>query len=116
MINKVTIEGDVTRGTWGKGEQSGYFIIIKQTNSFNKFKTANYFSLYANHPLAKTLSETVEKNPATHIVVEGELKTYYSKKVRDWKVSILITKILSAEAIEIIEPPQANEPVINEEI
>jgi hypothetical protein len=80
MLNKVVIEGQVVRSTWGQTKDSGFFVTIKQERHVNQFTWANYFPLYANQPLAKDLAAIVEKNPNAHIVVEGQLRTYHSKK------------------------------------
>jgi hypothetical protein len=36
-MNKVLIDGYVVRSTWGKGENSGFFVTIKQERKVNKF-------------------------------------------------------------------------------
>ena len=95
MLNRVQIEGDIVRHTWGQTKESGFFVFIKQEKTFNKFTTTSYFSLFANQPLAKKLADIVEKYPNAHIVVEGKLKTYLSKKDDTYKTSILIEKIIS---------------------
>ncbi|MDR0985983.1 MAG: DUF3217 domain-containing protein [Mycoplasmataceae bacterium] len=96
MLNKVVIEGDVVRSVWGKGENAGFFVTIKQERKVGKFTWSNYFSLYANQPLAKELADIVEKNANAHIAVEGQLRTYHSKKTNDWKVSIQVDKIIQS--------------------
>ncbi|MDR1234834.1 MAG: DUF3217 domain-containing protein [Mycoplasmataceae bacterium] len=97
MVNKVLIEGQVVRSTWGQTKDSGFFVTIKQERKVNKFTWANYFPLYANHPLAKDLAAIVEKNPNAHITVEGQLRTYHSKKTNEWKISIQVEKIIQNE-------------------
>ncbi len=96
MINKVLIEGDVVRSTWGKTAQNGFFITLKQERKFGEFAWSSYFSLYANKPLANQLAKLVEENPNVHITVEGRLRTYHSKKSNEWKTTILIEKILDS--------------------
>lgn len=100
MINNVKIEGEVVNGSWGKSEEAGYFLIIKQTRKVSKFTWVNYFSLYANKPLAEKIAEIVEKNPHAHILVEGTLRTYHSKKTGEWKTTILIQKILDSNTVK----------------
>lgn len=96
MINKVLIEGDVVRSTWGKSAQNGFFITLKQERKFGEFAWSSYFSLYANKPLANQLAKLVEENPNVHITIEGRLRTYLSKKNNEWKTTILIEKILDS--------------------
>lgn len=85
MINKVLIEGDVVRSTWGKSTQNGYFITLKQERKFGEFTWSSFFSLYANKPLANQLANLIEKNPNLHITIEGRLRTYLSKKTTNEK-------------------------------
>jgi hypothetical protein len=54
----------------------------------------NYFPLYANKPIANELADLVKQNNHVHITIEGQLKTYMSKKTKEWKISIQINKIL----------------------
>ncbi|MDR1991867.1 MAG: DUF3217 domain-containing protein [Mycoplasmataceae bacterium] len=97
MLNKVLIEGQVVRSTWGKTKDAGFFVTIKQERKVNQFTWANYFPLYANQPLAKDLAAIVEKNPNANITVEGQLRTYHSKKTNEWKISIQVEKIIQNE-------------------
>jgi hypothetical protein len=53
--------------------------------------------LYANQPLAKELANIIEKNPSAIITVEGQLRTYFSKKTNEWKISIQVEKIIQNE-------------------
>jgi hypothetical protein len=39
----------------------------------------------------------VEKNPSAVITVEGQLRTYLSKKTNEWKISIQVEKIIQNE-------------------
>jgi hypothetical protein len=72
-------------------------VTIKQERKVNKFTWSNYFPLYANQPLAKDLAAIVEKNPNANITVEGQLRTYHSKKTNEWKISIQVEKIIQNE-------------------
>lgn len=94
MINKVFLEGVVTRSAWGKNkEEGGYFLNIKQERVFNKFKSVNSFSAYANRPLAGQLAKIVEANPGCTVYIEGKLRTYFSKKDSQYHTTILIEKL-----------------------
>lgn len=96
MLNKVILEGTVTRSSWGKNkEEGGYFLNIKQERIFNKFKSVNSFSAYANRPLAGQLAKIIEANPNCKIIIEGKLRTYYSKKDNLFHTTILIEKLVS---------------------
>lgn len=93
MINKVILEGVVTRSSWGKNkEEGGYFLNIKQERVFNKFRSVNSFSAYANRPLAGEIAKVVEAEPNCRIYIEGKLRTYYSKKDKLFHTTILIEK------------------------
>lgn len=95
MLNKVIIEGEHVRSTWGaKKELGSFFITIKQEKHFNKFKNLNYFSLYSTPPLATKLADICTKHKQCHLVVEGKLKTYKSKKDSSFHTTIMIEKIL----------------------
>lgn len=96
MLNKVILEGTVTRSSWGKnGEEGGYFLNIKQERVFNKFKSVNSFSAYANRPLASQLAKIIEANPNCRVIIEGKLRTYYSKKDKTFHTTILIEKLVN---------------------
>ena len=96
MLNKVILEGVVTRSSWGKNkEEGGYFLNIKQERIFNKFRSVNSFSAYANRPLAAQLAKIVESNPQCRIIIEGKLRTYYSKKDGLYHTTILIEKLVN---------------------
>jgi hypothetical protein len=41
----------------------------------------------------------VEKNPNANITVEGQLRTYHSKKTNEWKISIQVEKIIQHEDV-----------------
>lgn len=95
MLNKVIIEGDHVRSMWGsKKELGSFFVTIKQEKHFNKFVNLNYFSLYSTPPLATKLADICSKNPNCHLVIEGKLKTYKSKKDNLYHTTIMIEKIL----------------------
>lgn len=96
-MNKVLIDGHVVRSMWGKGENSGFFVTIKQERKVNKFTWTNYFSIYANQPLAKDLADIVEKNNNAYIAVEGQLRTYHSKTDNTWRTTIHAEKIIKQE-------------------
>lgn len=96
MLNKVILEGTVTRSSWGKNkEEGGYFLNIKQERVFNKFKSVNSFSAYANRPLAAQLAKIIEANPNCRVIIEGKLRTYYSKKDNLFHTTILIEKLVN---------------------
>lgn len=96
MLNKVIIEGDHVRSMWGsKKELGSFFVTIKQEKRFNKFVNLNYFSLYSTPPLATKLADICSKHPNCHLVVEGKLKTYKSKKDNLYHTTIMIEKILN---------------------
>jgi neutral trehalase len=99
MTNKVLIDGHIVKSTWGKTEESGFFVTIKQERKVNNFTWANYFPLYANRPLADQLAKIVEKNANAYIMVEGQLRTYHSKKTGEWKISIQVEKIIQEEPV-----------------
>ena len=99
MINKVIIEGDIVRGSYGNNNNPTYFCTIKQERKAIKFQWTNYFSIYAIPPLASELAKIVETNPHAHIIVEGELRTHISKKNQDPKTSILINKIVNVSDV-----------------
>jgi hypothetical protein len=96
-MNKVLIDGNVVRSTWGKGENAGFFVTIKQERKVNKFTWANYFLIYANQPLAKELSNIVEKNPNAYIAIEGQLRTYKDKTTSVYRTTIHAEKIIQQE-------------------
>jgi hypothetical protein len=48
--------------------------------------------------LADQLAKIVEKNPNANIMVEGQLRTYHSKKTGEWKISIQVEKIIQDDA------------------
>lgn len=93
LINKVLIEGEVSKGAYSSKGDSVYFITIKQETVSAKYKWAHYFSVYAVKPLAATLSSIVEKNPHARLLIEGELRTHVSK-TKELKTSIYATKIV----------------------
>jgi hypothetical protein len=101
MHNKVLIDGQIVKSTWGKTKESGFFVTIKQERKVNNFTWANYFPLYANHPLADQLAKIVDTNPNAYILVEGQLRTYHSKKTGEWKISIQVDKIIQDQAAPI---------------
>lgn len=96
MINKVWIQGVVTSSIWGKNkEQGGYFLNIKQERVFNKFKSVNSFSAYANRPLASKIAKIVEANPGCTVFIEGKLRTFYNKNTNLFRTTILIEKLVN---------------------
>jgi len=96
MMNQVVLEGVVTRSAWGKNkENGGYFLNIKQERVFNKFKSSNSFSAYANRPLAGQIAKIVEENPGCTVVIQGKLRTYKNKKDNTYHTTILIEKLIN---------------------
>ncbi|MDD6144707.1 MAG: DUF3217 domain-containing protein [Mycoplasmataceae bacterium] len=95
LINKVIIEGDIVRGSFGSNDNPTYFCTIKQERNAIRFKWINYFSIYALPPLANHLAKIVADDPHAHIIIEGELRTHISKKSQDPKTSILVNKIVN---------------------
>lgn len=96
MTNKVFLEGIVTRSSWGRNKETGgYFINIKQERVFNKYRDISIFQAFANRPLAGELAKIVEANPECRIMIEGKLKTYYSKNDGLYHTTVHIEKLLN---------------------
>ncbi len=94
QINKVIIEGDLIRGSYSEASKTTYFATLKQDRKAINYQWTDYYSVYALAPISKTLANIVEKNPNTHVVIEGELRTHYSKKKKDSITSILVNKVM----------------------
>ncbi|MCQ2748399.1 MAG: DUF3217 domain-containing protein [Mycoplasmoidaceae bacterium] len=62
---------------------------------FNQYKPSYSFSAYANRPLAGQLAKIVQENPGCTLIIEGELRTFYSKRTKFYQTTILITKIIN---------------------
>jgi len=94
MINKVILEGVVTKSGYGKNaELGGYFINIKpEVKSYNGFQSKKSFSAYANRPLSTMLAKAVEAEPNCHIYIEGKLNTFYDIKAKKYEMTVLIEK------------------------
>jgi len=94
MINKVFLEGVVTKSAWGRhGEAGAYFITVKQEEKmFNDYEHRSYFSAYANRPLAAQLAKTVQEDPNCHLYIEGKLRTFFSTKDNLYHMTVLIEK------------------------
>lgn len=93
MVNKVFLEGQVVRSTWGEARDSGFFVTIKQERKIGKFTYTDYFSLYANRPLAAELAKLIDISKDKIISIEGALKTYRAKN-GEWKTTIQVEKII----------------------
>lgn len=91
MLNKVIIEGIIETSRWSSN-QTGFFVTIKQNRIFGKTKYTDYFTIYANKPLANELENYVKEYET--ITVEGALRTYQDHKSKQWKSAIEINKIL----------------------
>lgn len=91
MLNKIIIEGIIESYRWASNS-TGFFVTIKQNRMFGKTKFTDYFTLYANKPLANELENHVKEYET--ITVEGSLRTYQDHKNKQWKSAIEVSKIL----------------------
>lgn len=91
MLNKIIIEGIIESYRWSSND-TGFFVTIKQNRMFGKNKFTDYFTIYANKPLASELENYVKEYET--ITVEGSLRTYQDHKTKQWKSAIEISKIL----------------------
>ncbi len=91
MLNKIVLEGEVIRTSWGSDESKGFFVTIKQVRKFGNFQQTDNFNIFANKPFANEL----EKNAIVgkNLAIEGVLRTYKSKNGES-KVSIEVTQII----------------------
>jgi len=91
MLNKLVLEGEVIRTSWGSDESKGFFVTIKQVRKFGNFTLTDHFNLFANKPFANEL----EKNAIVgkNLAIEGILRTYKSKN-GEWKVTIEVMQII----------------------
>ncbi len=91
MLNKIVLEGEVIKTSWGSGESKGFFVTIKQVRQFGNFKLTDHFNLFANKPLADELEKdaTIGQN----LAIEGILRNYKSK-TGERKVTVEVTQII----------------------